>query len=298
MATSAVADGLNGVAHFRSDVDRCCLAAYHEKRKVSRREFMRHSAAWSQAVLEAEALYEASLAAEGGGSLQQQQQRDQQHVGVATLVAAAATIAATGLAHENRANGNDPTANTPNPSILRGIGGESAVSTTRFGGKQVDQVGTFLHRRVRDILREGTAERGGAASSGGKQGEGGNDDDGSIDEGILGYLMRKQRAVEGCDDLNGVSVAGYGMYEELEGGDVRIPGGFSRVVDALAGKVSRSRTLFRQGGRDLVGSYKPLVYGLCCLKVIDSVFFCRWYCGELCLFFALGSQAVDGEASR
>lgn len=95
------------------------------------------------------------------------------------------------------------------------------------GGGREDEVGTFLHRRVREILLTGTGESG--------QGEGRGD----IDEGILGYLLRKQHAVEGCDDLNGVAVSGYGMYEELGGGDVRVPGGFSRVVDALAGKVSQ-----------------------------------------------------------
>ncbi|CAM9159869.1 unnamed protein product [Ectocarpus fasciculatus] len=31
------------------------------------------------------------------------------------------------------------------------------------------------------------------------------------------------------------------MYEELEGGDVRVPGGFSRVVEALAAKISPER---------------------------------------------------------
>ncbi|CAM9111164.1 unnamed protein product [Scytosiphon promiscuus] len=177
---------------------------------VSRREFMRHSEAWSRAVLEAETLYEASLAAEGVESPQQHQQ----HVGAATLVAATAA-SPTGRADDIRAAGRTPTANGHHRSPIHSIGSERAIST-KVAGLEEEPVGAFLHRRVREILRA----------------------DGNIDEGILGYLMRKQRAVEGCDDLNGVSIAGYGMYEELEGGDVRIPGGFSRVVDALAKKIS------------------------------------------------------------
>lgn len=82
------------------------------------------------------------------------------------------------------------------------------------------EVGAFLHRRVREILR-------------GEMAEGAGDPD----EAILGYLLRKQCTVEGCDDLDGVAFAGYGMFKELEGGDVRVPGGFSRIVDAVAAKV-------------------------------------------------------------
>eukprot|EP00903_Cladosiphon_okamuranus_P012790 g11954.t1 len=131
---------------------------------VSRREFIRHSDAWSKAILEAEMLHEISLQA--------------------------------------------------------GYQGD--------GGRE-DEVGTFVHHRVREILRTGTG------------GDGQGDGPGAIDEGILGYLLRRQHVIEGCDDLNSVAISGYSMYEELGGGDVRVPGGFSRVVDALAGKISPDR---------------------------------------------------------
>lgn len=201
-----------------------------QKRKVSRREFTRHFAAWSQAVLEAETIHEASLAAEVAGSLQQ---KGQQHVGVANPVT---VVTATSATVNIRPAGNNPTANGDHLPTLHAIGGERSIGARL----QEERVGAFVHRRVREILRAGTRETGCAAPLDGEQGEGGGvSGEGSIDEGILGYLMRKQCTMEGCDDLNAVSIAGYAMYEELEGGDVRIPGGFSRVVDALAGKVSR-----------------------------------------------------------
>lgn len=89
------------------------------------------------------------------------------------------------------------------------------------------EVGAFLHRRVREILR-------------GEMPEG----EGDPDEAILGHLLREQCTMEGCDDLDGVAFAGYGMFKELEGGDVRVPGGFSRIVDAVAAKV---RLLYGHG---------------------------------------------------
>lgn len=134
--------------------------------------------------------------------------------------------AATAAAATETANSLEETQATGNAAI--GDASRSHPGSTAANGRSgtEDEVGTFLHRRVREILRAGTG--------GGGQGA----ERGDIDEGVLGYLLRKQHAVEGCDDLNSVAVSGYGMYEELGGGDVRIPGGFSTVVDALAGKVS------------------------------------------------------------
>ncbi len=191
-------------------------------RKVSRREFIRHSDAWSEAVLEAELLYSASLEAGGvcddeGRGVHEQQQRRQATSSVENHAGLGGTtrieVSAANGGQDKQACGNN---GGPN------LGGSGSNS-------REDQVGAFLRRRVREILR--------ANPGSGGQGEG--EGEGDVDEGILGYLMRKQYAVEGCDDLDSVSVAGYGMYKELEGGDVRIPGGFSRVVEAIAAKVRR-----------------------------------------------------------
>ena len=85
---------------------------------------------------------------------------------------------------------------------------------------------------MREILsfsqaRDGVGSTGGAVTDG----------FGVLDEGILGYLERLQCSIEGCDDLEHVSFYSYAMYKELNSGDVRVPGGFSRIVDALAAKV-------------------------------------------------------------
>lgn len=110
------------------------------------------------------------------------------------------------------------------------------------------RVGEYLNRRVRELLLHkaggdgqlegeeaqdsvavGSPEENGRASNMTQQRQ--------PDPGMMGYLERKQCVLEGCDDLRGVSLAGYGVYEELDGGDIQIPGGFSRVIDALARKV-------------------------------------------------------------
>lgn len=181
---------------------------------MSRREFIRHSDAWSKAVLEAELLYETALQAEndGGGAQQQQQQHSPTSLENTRGTARAASAGTAATETSSSLDGKPP--------AVHAAGGDA-------GGGSKDEVGTFLNRRVRDILRAGT------------EGSGEGEGRGDIDEGILGYLLRKQYAVEGCDDLHSVSISGYGVYEELGGGDVRVPGGFSRVVDALAGKVSQ-----------------------------------------------------------
>ena len=166
-------------------------------------------------------LYETSLHADNERDGAHQQPPSRSGSARDTTRTAATAAAATETANslkETQAIGNAAIgdASLPHPG--------STAANGRSGTE--DEVGTFLHRRVREILRAGTG--------GGGQGEGRGD----VDEGILGYLLRKQHAVEGCDDLNSVAVSGYGMYEELGGGDVRVPGGFSTVVDALAGKVS------------------------------------------------------------
>lgn len=99
--------------------------------------------------------------------------------------------------------------------------GHVIANGTPGGKKSKEALPAFFHRRVCELFR---AQTGGKAKD--------------PDEAILGYMMRKQCTFEGCDDLAGVSLAEYGAYSELEGGDVRVPGGFSRVVDVLAGKVS------------------------------------------------------------
>lgn len=175
---------------------------------------MRHSEAWSQAVLEAETLYAASLAAEAATAAEGSNAEDhqQQNLAPKRLEAAAATTVSNSPRQDPHVNG---------ISLNVDNSGSTTNAAISDDGRLEDRVGAFLHRRVREILRAGGDSSGGCG----------------IDEGILGYLERKQHAVEGCDDLGVVSIAGYGMYEELEGGDVRVPGGFSRVVEALAAKV-------------------------------------------------------------
>ncbi|CAM9748978.1 unnamed protein product [Ectocarpus sp. 13 AM-2016] len=189
--------------------------------QVSRREFVRHSEAWSQAVLEAENLYAASLAAEAetaaeGGNAEDQQQQQRRNIEPKRLEAIAMTTVPNSPRQDPQVNGISHNVNN---------GGSTPNAAISADSRREDRVGAFLHRRVREILRAG----------------GGSSDSCGIDEAILGYLVRKQHAVEGCDDLNVVSVAGYGMYEELKGGDVRVPGGFSRVVEALTAKISPER---------------------------------------------------------
>lgn len=58
---------------------------------------------------------------------------------------------------------------------------------------------------------------------------------GPIDEYTLGYLLRLQCDIEGADSLDDVSLNSFDAYQEPSGGNVRVPGGYSRVVDALAG---------------------------------------------------------------
>ncbi|CBJ34018.1 similar to peroxisomal n1-acetyl-spermine/spermidine oxidase [Ectocarpus siliculosus] len=189
--------------------------------QVSRREFVRHSEAWSQAVLEAETLYAASLAAEAetaaeGGNAEDQQQQQRQNLDPKRLEAAATITVPNSPRQDPHVKGISDNVNN---------GGSTPNVVMSADSRREDRVGAFLHLRVREILRAGGGSSGGCG----------------IDEDILGYLVRKQHAVEGCDDLDVVSVAGYGMYEELEGGDVRVPGGFSRVVEALAAKISPER---------------------------------------------------------
>lgn len=231
--------------------------SFRRNEKVSRREFLRHSDAWSKAVLEAELLYETSLEpdTDGGGARQHQHQNQNQHqqpqrqrqqqpqrqhpftnsedtLGSTRTAATATEATATATANsleEKQATGNTTTVGDAGGSHVGSTNGRREHPSGTVASRGRDDVGTFLNRRVREILRAGT---GGGGSQGGGEGEG------EVDEGTLGYLLRKQYAVEGCDDLNSVSTSGYGTYEELGGGDVRVPGGFSRVVDALAGKVS------------------------------------------------------------
>lgn len=115
------------------------------------------------------------------------------------------TITTAGVAvHEHASNdGRDPTSATTTP------GGHMTDN-----GRQ--KVGDFLTRRVRELLRE-------------KNGE--------PDAGAIGYLERSQCTNDGCDNLCDLSLSGYGVYEELKGGNVRVPGGYSRIIDALARKV-------------------------------------------------------------
>ncbi|CAM9631213.1 unnamed protein product [Choristocarpus tenellus] len=57
----------------------------------------------------------------------------------------------------------------------------------------------------------------------------------------MGYMRRWQCINEGCDSLNGMSLSLFGQYQELGGGNVRVPGGFSRVIEGLRGKISNGR---------------------------------------------------------
>lgn len=163
---------------------------------MHRREFLKFSKAWSKAVLEAETVYATSLA----------EDLKDPAVGIAASngpTPRAAKTSTPTLQHEKKAaNG-----------MVDGNGHTGKIA-------KEGEIGAFLHRRVREILRGGMAAG-----------------EGDPEEAILGYLLRKQCAVEGCDNLDGVSYAGYDMYKELEGGDVRVPGGFSTVVDALEAKV-------------------------------------------------------------
>lgn len=178
-------------------------------------EFLKHSEAWSKAVLEAETLYAASLLDEGTRDASTEVQKSLETRAISpTILTSASTVS------DQEYSGRAKSIPWRNGSLdetngIATINGDARSS--RSLGK--DSVGTFLHRRVREILREAGTDP---------------------DEATLGYLRRKQCAVEGCDDLDGVSLAGYGMYEELEGGDVRVPGGFSRVIDALANKVRQT----------------------------------------------------------
>lgn len=93
-------------------------------------------------------------------------------------------------------------------------------ATTTPNGHVMDneshKVGDFLSRRVRELLGENSGEP---------------------NAGVMGYLERNQCTTDGCDDLRDLSLSGYGVYVELKGGNVRVPGGYSRIIDALALKV-------------------------------------------------------------
>lgn len=94
------------------------------------------------------------------------------------------------------------------------------------GGRAEDgKLGDFLTRRVGELL--GGRGQGSTPAS-------------APDAGVMGFLERRQCAIEGCDDLNDIQLSAYGVYEELRGGNVRVPGGFSRVTEALANKVRAS----------------------------------------------------------
>lgn len=103
-----------------------------------------------------------------------------------------------------------------------------AENPVNDGSMLHQRVGEFLRKRMREHLQnEGHASAilGDAALGA------------EIDAGILGYLERLQCSIDGCNDLQDASLAGYGAYEELSGGNVRVPGGFSSVIEALASKV-------------------------------------------------------------
>lgn len=163
---------------------------------------MKVSKAWSRAVLDAEKVGAASIA-EG----------------------AERQVAATTTHHTNAFT------KAQNP-------GTATTRTVSSNGPKIsreDSVGQYVTQRVRELLLE--AAGGGGGGEPRYHPEKGGEHTVEPYAGTMGFLERRQCAVEGCDDLHSVSLEGYGAYEELDGGDVRVPGGFSRIIDALAQKV-------------------------------------------------------------
>ncbi|CAM9144067.1 unnamed protein product, partial [Discosporangium mesarthrocarpum] len=201
--------------------------------KVSQRTFRRVARAWQKVICEAE---------EGGIDLPRKVIVHDEE-GAAWGVGAAETAnrfpTSLHLPHIKQRHSDEAIpasqeghSSTMTPLVCRA--GSEPVS----GAPQPPEInlGAYLTQRMEGGREQREQQRGGGGEVGG-QGE----EEMEVEEGILGYLRRVQCVTEGCNSLEEVSLSSFGEYKELGGGNVRVPGGFSRITERLLEKVPVSR---------------------------------------------------------
>lgn len=94
--------------------------------------------------------------------------------------------------------------------------------------EQLKSVGAELDRQIDDYLQSKP------------------DDQRRLLRGLFDQMLQRECCINGCADMHQLSLTGYGAYNELPGGNLLLPGGYSQLIERILVEIKRKATISGQ----------------------------------------------------